>query len=147
MAGKRLAALGYEVRKVRTANFLLQFPEKLDVEWHTVLHRKARCQQGCQGWPLIVGGATSQITLTIALEHKGILLPLRLVGWLYVQVIVDSDRRIRWIDSQLAKYHRIARGLDDLNCGSTVLEERGGLVRTLLDVRGMHRVHTDGRNL
>jgi hypothetical protein len=69
---------------VRTANLLFQFPDKLDVEWHAVLHRKTRRQQGCQGWPLIIGGATSQITLTIALEHKGILLPLRLVGWLYV---------------------------------------------------------------
>src|SRR4029434_268574 len=107
MTGKSLASLGHKVRKVRTANFLLQFPEKLDVEWDTVLHRNTRCQQGCQGWPLIVGGATAKITLTVALKHKGILLPLRLVGWLHVQVIVDSGSRIRRIDGPLAQHHRI----------------------------------------
>src|SRR5215831_21033841 len=132
MARESLTSLCDEVREVRTANFLFQFPEKLDVEWHAVLHRKTRCQQGCQGWPLIIGGATSQITLTIALEHKGILLPLRLVGWLHVQVIVDSHSRIHRIDGQLAKHHGIAGCLDNLDRGPTGLEDRGSLVRPLL---------------
>src|SRR5438094_4163488 len=119
MAGESRAAPGHEIREVWTANFLFQFPEKLDIEWHAMLHRKTRCQQGGQGWPLIVGGATSQITFTIALKHKGILLPLRLVGWLDVQVIVDSHSGIRRIDGQLAKHHRIARGFDDLDGSPT----------------------------
>ena len=72
---------------------------------------------------------------------------MRLVGWLYVKVIVDSDGRIRRIDGQLAKHHRIARCLDDLHGGPTGLEDRGSLVRTLSDIRGMRRVHTHGRNL
>src|SRR5215470_3692930 len=146
MAGKRLAALGYEVRKMRTANFFFQFPEKLDVEWHAVLYRKTRCQQGSQRWPLIVSGATSKIALTVAMKHKGILLPLRLVGWLHIQMIVDRDGGIRGIDGQLAKHHRMARGPYDFHGSSTGLEERGSLARTLMHVRSMRWVHTHSRN-
>ena len=134
------------MREVRTANFLFQFPEKLHIERHAVLHRKTRRQQGGEGWPLIVGGATPKIALTVAMEHKGGLLPLRLIGWLHVEVIVDRDGGIGRVDEQLAKEHGISRRLHDLDRSPTGLQDGGCCLRAPLDVCGVCRVHADGRN-
>src|SRR5262249_40130951 len=107
---------------------------------------KACCQQGCEGWTLIVGGPTSKVALAVAKEDKGRLLPLRLIGWLHVEVIVDRHRGVRRVDHQLAKEHRIPGRLYDLNRSPTGPQDGGGCLCTPLDVFGVGRVHTDSRN-
>ena len=134
-------------RKVRTADFLFQLPEKPNVDRDSLLDGVPRAEQGRERRTLVIRRATAVIHPVLVLERKGRLLPFRLLRRLHIHMVIDGDRRMMGSGHPAAGHDRIAAGLHNLGLSPQVGENLPREFRHAPDVGGLGRVHADRRNL
>src|SRR5262249_44631241 len=80
-----------EVLEIRTADFLFQFPDKLNIYGSTVFNGVSRPEQSRKCRTFVVGCPPPDIPVPVFMEYKRSTPPLRLVCRLDVKVVVDGN--------------------------------------------------------
>src|SRR5262249_35362094 len=80
-----------EVLEIRTADFLFQFPDKLNIYGSTVFNGVSRPEQSRKCRTFVVGCSPPDIPVPVFMEYKRSTPPLRLVCRLDVEVVVDGN--------------------------------------------------------
>src|SRR5262245_6641416 len=109
---------------MRRADRLLELPQEADVHRRTVADRIGGTPQGGERWTLVVGRAAREVAVAPAGEAERIGAPLRTVGGLDVEVVVDGDRRPRGITREGSGDERMPAGLEDLRLAAARADVR-----------------------
>src|SRR5688572_9028398 len=148
----RIGAQGAQVRldevfKVGTPDLLLELPDELNIDRQFSLSREARAEECRQCRSLVVGRAASVILPIVRVENERRTFPLRFIGRLHVEMIVDSDSRKTRALKKASDDNRIA-GRRKLFCSSTATADvRDGVIGKLLDIPTVFPYRTDAGDL
>jgi hypothetical protein len=111
-----------EIFEVRRTDFLFKLPDEFKIERQAVIDRVPNREHGCQRRPFVVGSPSPFVSVAILVEGERRFIPLRSVGGLHVQVVVDRHRRIFLVSDDRAENHRVAGRRNDLRPGSQVVQ-------------------------
>ena len=84
--------LGQHRGEAGAADLLLQLPEEVEAERHPPSHRVGHREEAGQRRALVVGGSSPEVAVAVDAHPERLALPLRLVGRLDVEVVVDHHR-------------------------------------------------------
>src|SRR5207245_3643391 len=79
--------------EVRAADLLVELPERMDVDRRSVPEGVAGTEERGHRRSLVVGRAAAEVTIPLFDELERWSLPVRRLRGLYIQVVVDGDRR------------------------------------------------------
>src|SRR5687767_12761268 len=78
----------HKVFEVRTADLLLELPDKLNIHGRSVLNRIACTEQCRKGRSFIVSRSPPNVPISVYVKGERISLPLGLIGRLNIKVVV-----------------------------------------------------------
>jgi coproporphyrinogen III oxidase len=133
--------------EVRTTNFFFKFPDELDVDRKLPLKRQARAKERGQRRSLVIRRSATVIASIFGTEDEGRPGPLRFIGRLDIEMVVDGHGGVIRSALEAADHHRITRSGEFFRRPAAAANVREGVIREFVDVSTMVARCTDARYL
>jgi coproporphyrinogen III oxidase len=135
------------VLEVRTSYFFFQLPDEVNVQGKLLLERQSRAKECGKGRSFVIGRTPSDIAPVFPMEDERRTFPLRLVGRLDIEMVVDRYRRVVLSCKKSPDNDGIARSRNLLGSPATFPDVLDGVVCESLDVGASLRLRADSGNL